>query len=111
MLATDEATNQPQTEEQERTCSREDSGKVCGKPLDTAGYPRWCKACRSAYKSQYATLQKEMQETRGFSAGISAMRECAADMFGEYGSGQFSGYEVAGMIRQMPGPIKPASKS
>lgn len=92
---------------QAETCSREN----CGKPLDTSGYPRWCKACRSSYKTQYAALQKEMSETRGFAAGISAMRECAADLFSEYGSGQFSGYEIEQMIRSMPGPVKAAAKT
>jgi len=80
----------------------------CGQARDTIGYPKWCKACRSTYKREYAELKEGMSETRGYSAGISAMRDCAAREFDRLGSGSFAAFEVAALIRQMPGPERPA---
>ncbi len=77
----------------------------CGQnPRDTDSYPKWCKACRSAYKKEAAELRAAVSETRGFSAGISAMRDCLANEFERLGSGMFAAYEVADLIRQAPGP-------
>lgn len=86
------------SEGQESTCSR------CTKTLDTAGSPPWCKACRAKYQRDYKALRDEMKESRGFAAGVSAMRAHLAGQFERLGSGTFSGYESAGLIRQAKGP-------
>lgn len=85
--------------EQPEVCSK------CTKPLDTTGYPRWCLACRAKYKREYESARKEMTESRGFAAGISAMREYLAQNFRKYGSaGAFTGYEIAETIMRAKGP-------
>ncbi len=76
----------------------------CNGARDTTGFPKWCKSCRAAYHREYKELKEGMSETRGFSAGISAMRDCMATEFERLGSGMFAGYEIAELIRQAPGP-------
>lgn len=77
----------------------------CNKELDTTGYPLWCKSCRAANKREYEATKKEMQESRGYAAGVAAMRAYLADNFARYGSaGSFNGNEIAHTIRTVPGP-------
>lgn len=77
----------------------------CDQLLDTTGYPLWCKSCRAKHKREYEATKKEMQESRGYCAGMSAMREYLASKFQQYGSaGSFTGYEIAATIRQCAGP-------
>jgi hypothetical protein len=77
----------------------------CEAPLDTAGYPLWCKQCRAANMREYTATKKQMQESRGFAAGVSAMRDYLAGRFREYGTqGSFTGNEVAHFISQSHGP-------
>jgi len=45
-----------------------------------------------------------MSERKGFRAGVEAMRELLAKEFEQIGSGGFNGYEIANLIRQVPGP-------
>lgn len=83
----------------ERACSK------CEGLLDTSGYPLWCRKCRAGNKREYEATKKEMQESRGYAAGISAMREYLAAKFREYGTqGSFTGIEVAHYITQSQGP-------
>ena len=77
----------------------------CSAELDTAGFPKWCKACRAKYKREYEGLKKEMAETRGYSAGISAMREFLAVQFVGYTIQRFSGPEIAHIIRNCSAPV------
>lgn len=77
----------------------------CDGALDTEGYPRWCKKCRAAHRREYEATKKEMSESRGFAAGMSAMREYLATNFRQYGSaGSFTGYEIADTIMRAKGP-------
>lgn len=76
----------------------------CKEPLDTEGYPLFCKACRAKYQREYQAMRKEMSESRGFCAGISAMRALLVREFNAQGSGSFTGYEIAGLIAQCSGP-------
>lgn len=77
----------------------------CNSPLDTTGYPKWCKSCRAAHKREYEATKKEMQESRGFAAGQSAMRSYLVQQFARYGTqGAFTGYEIARMIQNCKGP-------
>lgn len=82
----------------------------CTGPLDTEGYPKWCKACRAKHRREYEATKKEMSETRGYAAGVSAMKGHLAGHFERLGSGSFSGYEVAALIRQSKGPADVPSK-
>lgn len=47
-----------------------------------------------------------MDTQKGFHKGIAAQRELSAREFEKQGSGSFTGYEIAALIRQMPGPQK-----
>lgn len=79
-------------------CSR------CTEPLDTTGSPTWCKSCRANYQREYKALRAEMTESRGYAAGVSAMRAYLAAQFAKLGSGGFTASEVAALIRQSQGP-------
>jgi predicted amidophosphoribosyltransferase len=82
----------------------------CQKTLDTAGYPRWCKACRASYKSEYQDLREQMTETRGYSAGVSAMRDYLVAQFEKYGPLQtWNGQSIARIIRECTGPTAPTA--
>jgi hypothetical protein len=90
----------------ERPCSK------CAGELDTAGYPLWCKKCRAANKREYEATKKEMQESRGYAAGVSAMRDYLVKQFAGFGgSGDFSGNDVAKMIQTCRGPFDPPAKT
>lgn len=81
----------------------------CEGNLDTAGFPKWCRKCRAAYKREYEALKSDMAETRGFAAGVSAMRAYLAERFAPYTSIQrFTGPEIAGIIRDCQGPSSDA---
>ncbi len=89
------------------TCAKAvDGSEKCGKPLDTEGSPRWCKACRAQYQREYKDIVKEMTESRGFAAGMSAMRDYLAHNFDTlYGTqGSFTGAQIAHLIRTVRGP-------
>jgi len=83
----------------------------CGNPCDPGASPRWCKPCRAKYQREYERTRKEMTESRGYAAGVSAMRHYLADQFSvRYGStGYFNGYEIADIIRAARGPFDPPS--
>lgn len=80
-------------------CSRCGIGKVSGD-----GTPRWCPDCKASYQREYRALKDGRAERKGFSAGVVAMRERLAEEFDRLGSGGFSAYEVAELIRRAPGP-------
>lgn len=89
------------TDGQITTCSKlQDDGAICGRDLDTEGYPKWCKRCRAKYQREYKAIKDEI----GFAQGVGAMRDCLASEFERLGSGMFSGSECAGFIRNAPGP-------
>lgn len=94
--------------EQTAVCRRvNDAGDECGKPLDTSGYPLWCKACRAAHRRGYESTRDEMSETRGFAAGASAMQAALAAQFQASG-GMFNGPTAAGWVRKfrLQNPVK-----
>lgn len=79
-------------------CSR------CEADLDSAGYPKWCKKCRAKYRREYVDLRAQMQETRGFAAGVSAMRAAVVTRFAHWPRAVFSGSEVVTQVQTMAGP-------
>lgn len=81
-------------------CTKEE----CPNILDTTGYPKWCSACRNQYQKDYRALAAQMTETRGFAAGVTAMRWAVAQYFVAFGKAVFSASEVAEMVRKLPGP-------
>lgn len=88
---------------------RKQNGIVCGSPLDHENYPRWCSQCRADYNREYRGLRDQMQNGKGFAAGVTAMREVLVSEFMAQGSVGFSGYEVAILINQAPGPVRDSS--
>lgn len=91
----------------DNTCSR------CENALDTNGFPKWCKKCRAAYKREYDSLKAQMTEQRGFSAGVSAMRDILATEFERmipFGN-PLTAQTVAHLIRQAPGPMRQTPQS
>jgi hypothetical protein len=84
------------------TCSK------CDGALDTTGYPHWCKRCQNAYRKEYGATKNEMQETRGYAAGVSAMREFLATNFEAYLPPRiFTGAEIAHIVRTCGEPVAP----
>ncbi len=79
--------------------------KKCDGVLDALGYPKWCLKCRAAYRSEYNKTKKEMEETRGYAAGVSAMREHLIEHFIPLGHGMFTALDVARLIKQSKGPF------
>lgn len=88
-----------------------DEQQVCTKceaPRDTTGYPLWCTKCRTKHKREYEATKREMTESRGYATGVTAMRRYLAERFRQYGSGSFTGYEIAATILNVKGPDTPA---
>lgn len=80
----------------------------CDKALDSSGFPHWCKKCRATYRREYDALRKEMSETRGYAAGLSAMREFIATNFAAYAFPRvFTGAEIAHIVRTCADPVAP----
>jgi hypothetical protein len=76
----------------------------CGGQRTTSGYPLWCHACQAKRKREYEATKKEMSETRGFAAGVTAMRHYLAGHFRQYGPAGFTGTEIAATIMTVKGP-------
>ncbi len=79
----------------------------CEEALDTEGFPLWCKSCRAKYMREYRSLQRQMKETRGFAAGVAAMRAHIAAHWGQWPSAVFSGTEIRMKTMQLQGPNEP----
>lgn len=80
----------------------------CEKDLDSTGFPHWCRKCRATYKREYEAQRDEMSETRGYAAGISAMRDFLAVNFEKYALPRvFSGPEIGHIIRTCGEPSTP----
>jgi hypothetical protein len=78
----------------------------CGESCEPGSSRGWCKGCNAAYQREYERTKKEMTESRGYAAGVSAMRDYLIKNFDKYGSaGMFSGYEIADIIRRVKGPF------
>lgn len=91
-------------EVEEKTCSR------CEAPLDTTGNPQWCKKCRAANQREYMRTRKDMAESRGFAAGVSAAKDFIAREFeGAIRGANVSGFEAARLVRACKGPVLPQS--
>lgn len=87
------------------TCQRVgDSGDACGKPLDTAGYPLWCRKCQASYRRDYTAQKKQMAETRGFAAGCSAMRSALVMEFERMGRQNVNAFQIARWLRSYEMP-------
>ena len=83
-------------------------GTPCGKDVDAAGFPRWCKKCRATYQREWHALKGEMCETRGYASGVSSMRDFLAVNFEAYALPRvFSGAEIGHIIRTCGEPTAP----
>lgn len=82
------------------TAEKTEGCTKCGATLDTKGYPLWCKKCQAAYRRDYSALRKEMSESRGYAAGVSAFRDHIARKFEAIGtSATFNGSVAAKWVR------------
>ena len=85
-----------------------DSPELCSRceksPLDAEGFPKWCRECRRIYAKENRALKLQLTESRGFAAGVAAMRAHIAAHWGQWPSAVFSGAEVSMKTRQLPGP-------
>ena len=92
-----------ETSDKSETCSK------CEKPLDTTGFPKWCKACQNAYRREYRRTKDDMSESRGFAAGVAATKDLIASEFMNAIRGaQINGYEAARLVRACRGPALPS---
>ena len=66
---------------------------------------RHCTTCRTEAARAYKAAQMEQANGKGFGKGVQAMRELMAEQFYQLGSGSLSGYEIADLIRHVPGPV------
>ncbi len=80
----------------------------CEGQLDTTGYPKWCKSCRAKNKREYEATKKEMSETRGFAAGVSAMRQLLCDELRGRGPAMYKASDLYNWARTCKGPELPA---
>ena len=80
--------------EDDTACSR------CESPIDTTGSPPWCKKCRAKYQREYQTLRKQMSESRGYAAGVAAMRDAIAAEFDRMGRQTYSAFSLAQWVRK-----------
>lgn len=86
----------------EKTCSR------CEAPLDTTGNPQWCKKCRAKNQREYERTRKDMAESRGFAAGVTATKSLLAGEFElKIRGAQITGFEAARLVRVCRGPALP----
>lgn len=80
----------------------------CGEPVDREipdNTAQWCRACRAKYQREYQAMRKEMTQSRGYAAGVAAMRGFLAENFLNYGTaGSFTGAEIASIIMTCRGP-------
>lgn len=74
----------------------------CGKQ-DAAPGGNWCEDCKE-YMRNYQQNYRSGDEIRAFAAGVKAMRELLVEEFERVGSGGYTGYEIAQLIRLAPGP-------
>lgn len=91
--------------------SKAEKCSKCSGVLDTVGSPKWCKACRAQYQSEYRDTMEERAERRGLRRGIEAMRAAAVADLQFYGRAHFSGIEAASLVKRMPGPIVEGEKT
>ena len=96
--------SEPKIDVSRETCSK------CEKDLDTTGFPKWCKKCRKSYNDEYKSLQKQMSETRGFAAGVSAAKHFIANEFDcSIRGATINGHEAARLVRACKGPALPVT--
>jgi len=66
---------------------------------------RHCRQHQAETQAKYKATLLDQKHGKGFSEGVSAMRDCLADAFNQVGSGSYDGYEIAALIRKAPGPL------
>jgi len=74
---------------------------------DDDGTNPWCKPCRAKYQKEYQEGKLGRERSKGFAAGVEAMRNLLVDEFDKIGSGYFTGTETAVLIERAPGPPIP----
>lgn len=64
----------------------------------------WCAECKAEKHKEYLAGLKKQNAEQSFARGVAGMRELLGREFDIQGSGCFSGYEIANLIRCARGP-------
>ncbi|HXI42315.1 MAG TPA: hypothetical protein VNH83_20195 [Bryobacteraceae bacterium] len=64
----------------------------------------WCLACRATYQRDYVKKIKSQTAEQAFARGVAATKALFAGEFSRLGIGQFTGFDVAALIQNAPGP-------
>jgi hypothetical protein len=77
----------------------------CGANLDTEGYPKWCKSCRSKYRREYDATKETMIEQQAFARGARAMQsQLMVEAFKAHPGGFVVWGQVQSWIASQPTP-------
>jgi hypothetical protein len=78
----------------------------CGKNprADSSSTSPWCKECRTEYQRNYVAGLKKQNAEQSFARGVAATKRLLAQEFARLASGGFTGFEIANLIMQAPGP-------
>ena len=81
-----------------------DETKLCSKcKKNQVAFPDssnpWCAECRAEAQKKYLESKDGQTEGKGFARGVSAMRENLIGQFLRFPVGQFSGQDVARLIK------------
>ncbi len=66
---------------------------------DVDGTNPWCNECRAKYAKEYKEMFVKRTTDQAFARGVEAMRQMLAGEFQRLGIGQFTGFDVAHLIR------------
>lgn len=80
------------------TCTKDD----CKEPR--SGEKPWCKKHLAEYQRTYNATKEGKAEAHGYAAGVTAFRLLLSSRFQRLGSGGFTGYEVAEIVRNAQAP-------
>jgi len=85
--------------EENKTCN------LCDQPLDTTGYPLWCKACRTTKKRALKEAHEQMARSNGFATGAEEMRRAIVEGLAHMNpGGMLRIAETARWIAGVPAP-------
>lgn len=76
--------------------------KLCTKCNDNAATDthQWCNSCKATYQREYMQTIKKLNTEQSHARGVQQLRSFLILEFERLGSGAFTGYEIAELIRQ-----------
>jgi hypothetical protein len=84
-------------------------GSKCSNPRvdqDPAATNRHCREHRTEQHRRYFVSMIDQQRGKGYTRGIESMRALLIREFTAQGQASFTGVEIAGLIKQAPGPTR-----